>query len=153
MGIFDKLKSAVDQGLGKARRFATPFTDQGYLLAAVAVGFVVGGADGDFDQSERDGMIKLIEKDETLSAFDADAVASAYQQVNDLHDISVALGTKKALKIIGNVSDPAQRESLMEFACVIATLGEDEGVSSDERAALDKISAALNVPVDEDLLV
>lgn len=150
MGFFDKLKSAVNEGLNQARKYTDPFTEKGYLEAAIAAGFLIGGADGDFDADEREGMVAMIKQDPTLSAFDDDAISAAYTKIEALFKITLPLGRKKALKVMGAVTDAGQREALMEFACVIATL--NGVVDDDERAQLDNIANAINVAVDEDLL-
>lgn len=150
MSFFDKLTSAAAELTGRARKFAAPITDRGYLDAAIAVGFLIGGADGDFDEDEKQGMLNLIKQDPTLSAFSEDAVTDAYKRINDLFAITLPLGRKKALKVIGSITDQAQKESLMEFAAVISTL--DGNVGDDERAMLEKIADETGVSVDEDLL-
>ncbi len=150
MPFFKKLLNAANELTGRARKFAAPITDQGYLRAALAVGFLVGGADGDFDDDEKTGMLELIKQDPTLSGFSEDQVQNAYGDVDGLFKITMALGRKKALKLIAEVEEADQREALMEFACVISTL--NGTVDDDERQMIDKISAAVGIPVDEDLL-
>ena len=150
MGLLDKLKAVASEGLGKVRKFTDPITEKSYLEAAMAVGFLVGGADGDFDADERAGVVDLIKQDATLSSFDDAAISAAFSKVEDMFKITLPLGRKNSLKLVSAITDPAQKEALMEFACVISTL--DGDVGDDERAMLDKISAALGVPVDEDLL-
>lgn len=152
MGFFNKLAAKVKDGLAGARRIQTQFTDAAYLDAAIAVGFLVGGADGDFDADERSGLIELIKSDPTLQAFDDDAITASYSRVESLFKITMALGRKKALGLLGDISKSDQKQGLMEFAAVISTL--DGKVDDDERAMVANIADALGERVAdyEDLM-
>lgn len=152
MGFFDKLAAKVKEGVAGARRIQTQFTDAAYLDAAIAVGFLVGGADGDFDADEREGLVNLIKSDPTLRAFDDDAISASYGRVEDLFKITMALGRKKALALLSEISKPDQKQGLMEFAAVISTL--DGEVGDDEVAMVTKIADALgeNVADYKDLM-
>ena len=153
MGLFDRAIAKAKEGLATARRVKTQFTDTAYLDRAMAVGFLMGGADGDFDPDERAGLVTYIESDATLSAFDSDAISASFNKVEGNYNLTVALGNKKALKMLEGVSNPDQKAGLMELAATLATL--DGDVGEEERAMLQRIADVLGESVSdyEDLLV
>lgn len=152
MGLFDRAIARAKEGLAQGRRIKTQFTDTGYLERAMAVGFLMGGADGVFDADERAGLVTYIENDATLSAFNDDAITNAFATVEKFYIMTMPLGNKKALKLVGETSDAEQKSGLMELAATLATLDGDVGDA--ERAMLVKIADVLgeNVANYEDLL-
>lgn len=152
MGLFDKLINQAKEGLAAGRRVRTQFTDGAYLDRAMAVGFLMGSADGDFDADERAGLVTYIQSDATLSAFDDDAITASFAKVEGFYNLTAALGNKKALKSLEGTDNPDQKAGLMELAATLATLDGDVGDA--ERAMLQRIADVLgeNVADYEELL-
>ena len=130
----------------------TQFTDSAYLDRAMAVGFLMGGADGDFDPDERAGLVTYIQSDATLSSFSDDQITASFASVEGFYNLTTALGNKKALKSLEGVTSADQKAGLMELAATLATLDGDVGEA--ERVMLGRIADVLgeNVADYEDLL-
>ncbi len=152
MGLFDRAIARAKEGLAQGRKIKTQFTNAAYLDRAMAVGFLMGGADGEFDPDERAGLVTYIESDATLSAFGSDAITESFNKVEGNYNLTVALGNKKALRILEGVTNPDEKAGLMELAATLATL--DGDVGDEERAMLQRIADVLgeNVADYEDLL-
>jgi len=153
MKFLKNLASKVNEAVSSARKIQKQFTEVAFLERAVAVGFLVGGADGDFDADERSGMIAMIKSDPTLGAFDDDQITTAFNKINDLYNITLPMGNRKSLELLSGNADQEQAKALMELGAVIATL--NGSIDPEERDALAKIGGALNEKVAdyEDLLV
>ena len=153
MKFLKNLVNKVSDAVAGARAITTQFTETNYLDAAISVGFLVGGADGDFDADERAAMIQLIKSDPTLAAFDDDQISASFDKINKLYAITLPMGNRKAMEVVGQITDPTQKKALMETGAVLATI--DGSIDDCELDAIRNIGSAIGESIDDykDLLV
>lgn len=146
--ILDRLEEAK----GQLTSAAMAFTNRNFLKRAMAVGHVVGRSDGTLDNSEKEGLVKLVQNHPTLRNYSEDDIRNAFNEIDGLYSVTTAMGNRSALELIAETTDRAEAKALMEFGAVISTL--DGTVDESEIVTLGKVAAALNEDLDsyKDLL-
>lgn len=153
MKFIRSLADRLNEVKGAVQSTVATFTNQEFLDRAMAIGFVVGGADGDFDGDERAALVSLVKTHPVLSAYNEDQIMASFNKIEGLYKITIPMGNRKALELLGENTDAAQAKALMEFGAVLSTV--DGSVDDVEVEALTKIGSALNESIDDyrDLLV
>ena len=153
MKFLRSLADRVNEARGQITSLAATFTNQDFLDRAMAIGFVVGGADGDFDSDERAALVELVKSHPVLSAYSDDQIMASFGRIEGLYKVTIPMGNRKALELLGENTDQDQAKALMEFGAVLSTV--DGSIDPSEEEALGKIAASLNERLDDyrDLMV
>lgn len=139
--LMNGLRSAVMSSKDAVLSQMHQVTRKDDLKRVVAVYYLIGIADGDFDQSEKDSMMKAIASNPALAAFSEDDVLAAFKEVDSLYSLSVPMGNRKALEMLKGVDDAEFREELMMFACIAGAA--DGSFDDDEKAVARQIADVL----------
>lgn len=143
MGFLKNLQKKVSEVTSGLKGEWTKFTNTEFLEAAVAVAYLIGIADGDFDADEKQMMMDMIKANEMLGSFDESTVIEAYQKIDKLYALAVPMGNIAAMKVVSGIVDDEQKEALLHFACLI-TLG-DGSVDETEVKRATEIAKALGI--------
>ena len=143
MGFFKNLKANLTDIAGGLNAEWSKFTNTEFLEAAVAVAYLIGIADGDFDADEKTMMVDMIQSNEMLKSYTPTDITEAYDKIDKLYALAVPMGNIQAMKVVAGVTDNAQKEALLHFACLI-TLG-DGTVDDTEVVKATEIAKTLGV--------
>lgn len=99
----------------------TQFTNSAFLDASVAAAWMIGIADGDFDDDERAQAFKTIDNSDVLSAFTSEQISKSFQSMAGHYDNLWGVGNREALDRISKVTDPAQKDAIMMMAFSVAS--------------------------------
>lgn len=138
-GLRDRLMKGKEAVLAEMHKV----TKRDDLERVVAVYYLIGIADGDFDQSEKDSMMKAIASNPALSNFSDDDIMAAYQKIDGFYGLAVPMGNRKALAMLEGVTDKEFAEELMMFACVAGAA--DGDFDEDEKVMARQIADKLGV--------
>lgn len=138
-GLRDRVMKGKDAVLAEMHKV----TKRDDLERVVAVYYIIGIADGDFDQSEKDSMMKAIASNAALSNFSDDDIMAAFKKIDSFYSLAKPMGDRKALAMLEGVSDKEFAEELMMFACIAGAA--DGEFDDDEKVMARKIADALNV--------
>lgn len=136
-GLRDKLRAGKEAVLAQMNQV----TKRDDLERVVAVYYLIGIADGNFDADEKASMMKAIQSNPALKSFSDDDIMAAYRKIDGFYDLAVPMGNRKALALLEGIDDAAFREELMMFACVAGAA--DGSFDDDEKEVARKIAAAL----------
>jgi len=143
MSFFKKMTKGFTEAVGGLKGEWSKFTNTEFLEAAVAVAYLIGIADGDFDADEKQMMVDMIQSNEMLKSFTPTNITEAYDKIDKLYALAVPMGNIQAMKVVSGVTDSAQKEALLHFACLI-TLG-DGSVDDTEVAKATEIAKTLGI--------
>lgn len=143
MGFLKNLKKGFTDAVGGMKGEWSKFTNNEFLEAAVAVAYLIGISDGDFDADEKQMMVDMIKANPMLESFTQTDITDAYQKIDKLYGLAVPMGNINAMKVVEGITDGEQKQALLHFACLI-TLG-DGSVEDCEVARATEIAKTLGI--------
>lgn len=140
-GFADKVKAAMEQGMGEFKRFA----DQSTLKAAVASATLTGWADGDFDSDEKKKAMAVLTKHPAMAHFKQSDITKAWGELDGIFSIDVSMGNDEALNLVRAAQDkPVEvKRVIAMLGCAVA--GADGNFDGDEVKAVAEICTALGI--------
>lgn len=144
MGFWGDLRDGFNDLKTQVQRRVTQFLNDDFADAAMALLAWVTAADGVVDDSEIDTVMKFIQQDDTLSAFDTKDLQTRFQahiraiQSGDMFAMS---NIKKSISTQAGNSDGATL--LVEVACILGAA--DGDFDDDEKKVVRQACALLNV--------
>lgn len=146
MGFLKNFKKSLTDIAGGLNAEWSKFTNTEFLEAAVAVAYLIGISDGDFDDAEKTMMVDMIKANEMLQSFNQSDITEAYAKIDKLYALAIPMGNINAMKVVEGVTDPDQKQALLHFACLI-TLG-DGSVDDCEVKRATEIAKTLGISYD-----
>lgn len=100
-------------------------------------------ADGEVEPAEKAKMARYIERSDLLAAFDRSWLIQVFNKAVEEFEFDPKMGADAALKEIGQVSDPEQKNLVMRVCVAIA--GSDGQIEPQEVEALRQIARTLGL--------
>ena len=123
MGFLKNFKKSLTDIAGGLNAEWSKFTNTEFLEAAVAVAYLIGISDGDFDDDEKTMMVDMIKANEMLQSYNQSDITEAYAKIDKLYALAIPMGNINAMKVVEGITDSDQKQALLHFACLI-TLGD-----------------------------
>lgn len=131
----------------RGAKVAKQFNNKDLFEAAVAAGVLVAWADGDFSDSEFDGLLSLLEANPSLQPFKND-IPSLVESYSNQMKVSFRAGKRSLMKQIEDCEgDTDESEQVLILALDVADI--DGEVSPEEDKIIKDIAKALGLnPAD-----
>jgi len=140
MGFFTNLfQKSKDEAIAAYGRF----THKQFLEAAIGASYMVGVADGSFDQTEKDKMKQFLAAHPAFKGFTSDDIMAAFLKIDAFYALDRFWGDKEALKVLKSVQDQDEKEAIVFLTCMIGAA--DGNFDDNEKAVVKTICNAMNV--------